>query len=84
MGIEQLDAALATLDQLSEVAFKTEAIYPSAVLLRAQCLFYKGEYESAKLTLEPFWAFFQDDAQIKSQYDSLMAAITAKMQKPNN
>ena len=84
MGIEQLDAALATLDQLSELASRTKAIYPRAVLLRARCLFYKGEYESAKRTLEPFWAFFQDDADSKSQYDSLMADITAKMQNPND
>jgi tetratricopeptide (TPR) repeat protein len=84
MGTEQLDAALATLDQLSEVASKTETIYPSAVYLRARCLFYKGEYESAKRTLEPFWAFFQDDAERKRQYDSLMVDITAKTQKPND
>jgi tetratricopeptide (TPR) repeat protein len=82
MGIEQLDAALATLDQLSDLASKTEAIYPSAVFLRARCLFYKGDYESAKRALEPFWAFFQDDDESKAQYDGLMAAITAEMQKP--
>lgn len=84
MGIEQFDAALETLEQLSRVASKTGAIYPSAVLLQARCLFYKGEYQSAKRTLEPFWAFFQDDAESKSQYDSLMAVITAKIQKPND
>ncbi len=82
MGIARFDAALATLDQLSDVASKTKTIYPNAVLLRARCHFYKGDYETAKRTLEPFWAFFQDDAEIKPLYDSLMAAITEKLQKP--
>jgi hypothetical protein len=52
-------------------------------VLQAQCLFFKGEYESARGTLEPFWAFFQDDAESQSKYDSLMVAITAKIQKPD-
>jgi len=52
------------------------------VFLRAQCLYHKGEYESAKSTLEPYWAFFQQDAASKSRYDNLMASITAKTQKP--
>ena len=82
MGVAQFDAALTTLDQLSEVASKTETIYPSAVLLRARVHFYKGDYKTAKQTLEPYWAFFQDDADNKSLYDSLMAAIAAKMQEP--
>lgn len=84
MGIGQLDAALATLDQLSQVASKNKTIYPSAVLIRARCLFHKGEYESAKRELEPYGAFFQDDAGLKVQYDSLMAEIVAKTQKPKD
>jgi tetratricopeptide (TPR) repeat protein len=84
IGIGQFDAALATLDQLSGITSKSGTIYPKAVYLRARCLFYKGEYESAKHALEPFQAFFQDDDESRSQYDSLMAAITARMQKPND
>lgn len=84
MGIGQLDAALATLDQLSQVASKNKTIHPSAVLIRARCLFHKGEYESAKRELELFGPFFQDDVGLKSQYDSLMAEIVAKTQKPKD
>lgn len=84
MGIEQLDAALATLDRHDEVAAKTSTLSPSSILLRARCLFYKGDYEAAQKKLDPFWALFQSDPNSKSRYDSLMAAIAAKLQKPSD
>jgi hypothetical protein len=83
MGVAQFDPALATLDQLSKVADKTGTIHPNAVLLRARIQFYKGEYATAKRTLEPYSAFFQGDAASKLQYDNLMGAIAAKLQEPS-
>lgn len=48
MGIDQLDAALATLERHDEIASKTGTISPSAIMLRARCLYYKGDYQTAK------------------------------------
>jgi hypothetical protein len=83
MGTEQLDAALATLDRHEAIASSTSTISPRAILLRARCLYYKGDCEAAKRKLEPFWGFFQRDAASKSRYDGLMGAIEAKLQKPD-
>lgn len=79
MGTLQLDAALATLDVLSEVQSKAGTISPRTVLIRARCLFYKGDNAAAKQLLDAHWAFFQsdDDPFAKSQYEKLLNELAA-------
>ena len=82
IGVGQFDGALATLDRYDEITRKADTISPVGIFLRARCLYHKGDYESARLHLEPFWAFFQDSDGNKAKYDDLMAAIVAKLPPP--
>ena len=79
IGIGEFEAALKTLDRFDEINDKSDTMSPGGIFLRARCLYHMGKYEEARLRLEPFWAFFQDDPKSKARYDQLMAAIMAKL-----
>ena len=79
IGIGQFDAAMKTLDRYMEIAGKGGSISPQGYYLRARCLYHMGQYEKARVTIEPFWAFFQDSDESKARYDQLMNAILAKL-----
>lgn len=79
IGIGEFDAAMKTLDRYMEIAGKGGSISPQGYYLRARCLYHMGQYEKARVTIEPFWAFFQDSDESKARYDQLMNAILAKL-----
>jgi predicted Zn-dependent protease len=83
IGVGQYDAALATLDRYDAITAKADTVSPTGIFLRARCLYHKGDFAAAKLRLEPYWAFFQQDPASKAKYDGLMAAILAELPKPS-
>ena len=82
IGIGEFETAMKTLDRYMEIGRKGGNIAPHGYYLRARCLYHMGEYEKARVTLEPFWAFFQDSDESKARYDRLMNAIMAKLPPP--
>lgn len=79
-GLGRFDEALAVLDQLSAITAARQTISTSAQYLRAECLFYKQDYEGAKRAIEPYREQFQAIPIAKEHYDELMARIQERIE----
>jgi tetratricopeptide (TPR) repeat protein len=78
-GVGQFDKALAQFDAAISLAEKRESIVPRMLFYKARTLYHLKRYAEAKKILEVYWAFWQDDDELKNSYEKLYPAILSKL-----
>jgi tetratricopeptide (TPR) repeat protein len=68
-GIEKPAEALPVIDRAIDLADQKGEIRPKMMMLRARSLYELQRYWECKRVLEAYWAFWQDNPELKKLYE---------------
>lgn len=68
-GIKKPAEALPVFEQAIDIATENDTIAPSILMLKARALYDLNRKYECKRILEIYWAFWQDDGELKKSYE---------------
>ena len=68
-GIKKPAEALPILERVIDIAKENNSIAPSILMLKARALYDLDRKYECKRILEIYWAFWQDDEELKKRYE---------------
>ena len=82
-GIEKPAETLPVLEQAIDLASESDEIAPSILMLKARALYDLDRKYECKRILEIYWAFWQNDEELKKLYEWYYPRVK-EMKEPTN